>query len=102
MVSLPSLPRPSALPSRPTLPRVPRPSRSDLAAALRSLPRLSLSSLTRAASRPGTRLRPSAETVDATLALAALGAGVGVVATAVYTAARAVLPLALLRGLLTP
>ncbi|MBP1953958.1 hypothetical protein J2752_000839 [Halarchaeum rubridurum] len=64
------------------------------------MPRPSLSSPVRVASRLGARLRPSTETVDATLAFAALGAGVGVVATAAYTAANAVLPLALLRGVL--
>ncbi|GAA0311496.1 hypothetical protein GCM10009066_26000 [Halarchaeum salinum] len=68
-------------------------------AAIRSLSRPSISSPASAASRLGTLLRPSAEAVDATLGLAALATGVGIVVTAAYTAANAVLPLALLRGL---
>jgi len=101
MVSLPSppsFPWTSALPSPSVLRGVLRPPRPDFSAALRSFPRPSLPSPVAVASRLGSFLRPSADTVDATLAVAALGTGIGIVATGAYTAANVVLPLALLRG----
>ncbi|QLC32974.1 hypothetical protein EFA46_001705 [Halarchaeum sp. CBA1220] len=76
-LSRPSLPTPS-LP-RPSAP-LPTPSR----------PRALLA-----------RLRPSRESVDLALACGALGTGVGVVLAGAYAAADAVLPLALLSGVLS-